>query len=779
MLQHYLKIAIRNLLKYRTQNIISIVGLAVGFTFFALSTLWIRYEMTYDDFHEGAERIYLIRAHNEYFSNGISNTTPWPLSRYLKSTFPEIETTGSIRYSERFLRQENVGKVLSVLGVDSAAVSMFDIKVIAGNANFMNNDSHEIGITKDLAKELFGDKNPLGEELDLDNRKYKVCAIVSSWSKHSNIPYQIVSSLNAYDSWKAPIVTTFIRTRPQIDITVLEKKLTAINLSEIDGECELGNLTITPLGKVRYSDYHKKENIVVSFQYILYFCLIGFLIIICSLFNYLILFVNRIKMRSREMALRKVCGASNTSLFNLYSIEMCIILFIALLVGMIIIELCNSAFIHFTRIEISSMRFYFETISYLIVVILITFITVQIPISHIGRRALISSLQKNTIKISKNISFRKSSLILQLIISILFLFTTIVMLKQIHYLKHTDTHLNQQNVGSVALWMNGDINTWTDKIGALPMVTEVLPPQYFPLVSTGPMMYFNINDWTDKMSESPQVDLGIILAKQPFFEFYHFQLLEGEWLTEKNSSQDVIINETAVKKFGWQHPIGKQFQLDKDTKYTIIGVVKDFRYVSPTTPTPPICFVLTDKQKYLWFRASILFKYQEGTWNECRKAIETMHKEDYPSSALRLFNEEEEYDKHLKSENSLIQLLSIASVVCMLISAFGIFSFVTLCCEQRRKEIAIRKVNGATIKSIIGMFTKEYSVMLLIASIIAFPIGYILMRRWLEDYIEQTSINFWIYLAIFIGIAFIITASIGWRIWQAARQNPAEVIKGE
>ena len=156
-----------------------------------------------------------------------------------------------------------------------------------------------------------------------------------------------------------------------------------------------------------------------------------------------------------------------------------------------------------------------------------------------------------------------------------------------------------------------------------------------------------------------------------------------------------------------------------------------------------------------------------------------MHKEDFPTAGLRLFNEEEEYNKYLKSENALLKMLGVGTIVCILISAFGIFSQITLSCERRRKEIAIRKVNGARIKDILFMFMKEYFLILSAAAIISFPIGYILMKRWLESYIQQTDISVWIYISIFAGIAFIIAICIGWRVWQAARQNPAEVIKSE
>ena len=175
----------------------------------------------------------------------------------------------------------------------------------------------------------------------------------------------------------------------------------------------------------------------------------------------------------------------------------------------------------------------------------------------------------------------------------------------------------------------------------------------------------------------------------------------------------------------------------------------------------------------------IVIKYEAGNWKNFKQDVDSIMQLKFPNRHYQCLDAEQEYEKEIRSENSLILILGIMSAVCILISAFGIFSFVTLSCEQRRKEIAVRKVNGATLRDILNMFAKEYLSLLVVASILTFPVGYVLMKRWLEDYIEQTNISVWIYLVIFIGTALIITLCIGWRVWQAARQNPAEVVKTE
>ena len=780
MINHYLKVAFRNLMKYKTQSLVSIIGLAVGFTCFALSVLWIRYEMTYDNFHEGADRIYMVRAH---YANepGISKSTPYPLMEYLQDKMPEIEAVTAFTTQNVRFRMEDTEQEIGMVVADSVFMNFFDIRLLKGTVNFLKSDSEEVAITEEFAKRLFNkEEDALGKEVEVGRRVCKIGAIVSGWSNHSNIPYSILAPARHSPRWGSSNEQLFIRVRERTDIDTFRTKMSGICINEIEKESELSDLLITRMSALRYSDYVDKADVVISFSYIFYFSLAGGLVIICSLFNYLTLYISRLCMRSREMALRKVNGASNKALSVQFAIELLLLLCIALFGGLLLVEMSMSQFLNFTQIESSS--YYGEIIVYLLAVIILSFLFALMPLSYFRRRTLQEAI-KGSVVTARPYLFRKIGIIVQLIVGLAFIFCTVVIMKQLYFLKNTDLGMELHHVANVALW-NGDINQWVEKIKALPMVTETLPSAYFPIIPTGPMMYVEITDWDGlpKVTEKALL-VGVMPANEKFFKFYDLKLLEGEFISEKSQRNEVVIDESTCLKFGWKHALGKTFgnttNGHQDIAYKVVGVVKNFSYRSPTSEPGLIAFQRPEAQEYLLNRASILFKFKEGTWNECREAIEKLHKEEFPNAHLRLFSEEEEYGKYLHSEDALMKLLSFVSLVCVLISVFGIFSLVTLSCEQRQKEIAIRKVNGAQIRHILQMFFREYLLLLIIAAVIAFPMGYVVMRQWIETYVRQTAINGWIYAGIFVVVAIIILLCIIWRVWKAARQNPAEVIKNE
>ena len=418
---------------------------------------------------------------------------------------------------------------------------------------------------------------------------------------------------------------------------------------------------------------------------------------------------------------------------------------------------------HF-RMNLSAL--FRETLLYTIGVILFSLLLFWLILFLFRRNSLNRSIQRNHNKL-----FRKSSIAIQLVISIGFAFCAIIILKQTYFLRHTDElGFSFKNSGSVRV-ASSNTEIVANRLKQLPEISEVLElKNLFDLLPHRNREVKEVSVWDEKPAGVEKISLERMYVSPEFMSFYKFRLLNGEMLTNADPETMVLLDENAVKAFGWYDPVGKQFD-----GYTVKGVIKSVYSFAPTIQAKPAYYLILPEGSGFPTDV-ILFKYREGMWKSCKEKIDQL-KKDYSFNYIR--NDQEEYDKYLKSETALIKLLSFVSAICILICIFGFVSLVSLTCEERRKAIAIRKINGATVGDILAIFAKEYFLLLLIGAAIAFPAGYIIMKSWLEQYVKQTSIPAWIYLSIIFVLAMIIVLCVGWQVYRASVENPAEVVKKE
>ena len=772
MIQHYFKIAFRNILKYKTQSIISILGLAVGFTCFALANLWIHYEMTYDAYHEGADRMYILCKESVFGVNGYSTSMPYPASTLLKNDFPEVEAACAYtRWVQKVdLKANDCTVETNNIQADSCFMKMFNISILAGSRDFMYSND-KIALTEDMAMRLFGSTDILGKEVkNYNDDTLTICAILSNLD-HSNLSFGYWEQGEYFrrwqNDWSNGSFEIIIKLRKGTDPIAFQKKLAAneTKADPRDPRRVFEEIRLMPLNEYHYSSINRNQSF--QFYYLILFSVAGGLVILCSLFNYLSLFITRMRIRGREIALRKVCGSSIGGVFILLSVEYLYIILLSGVLGMAFVETALPAF---RKLSGVSGNIYGESLLYFAGILLLSLLLL-VPF------AIRRSSTRNT---GNKYALRKLSITFQLMIGILVTFCIIVMMKQIYYLTNTDLGWERKDIASInLLYPDNDFEAIADKIKQFSCTREVvsghccLLPQSSGLSQT-------FTNWDGKEDAVKSIDMRCLWNCEKTVSFYNLKLLAGE-MVKSTETNKIMINESAVKALGMSDPIGKKLYQQTQAS-TIVGIIKDFHITAPTEPVQPYVLVARDILKGMGFsigKGQILIKFHDGKWKELKNRIDSMFSREYPEVRYRLYNTEEEYAGYLKSEDALIKLLSFVAMVCVLIAAFGIFSLITLSCEQRRKEIAVRKVNGATIRDILIMFVKEYMLLLVIAGVIAFPVGYVLMKRWLENYVEQTVISAWIYFAIFGGIMIVIFACIGWRVWQAARQNPAEVIKSE
>ena len=787
MIKHCLKIAIRNLVKYKVQSAVSILGLAVGFVCFSLSLYWIHYEMTYDHFRQDADRIYMVRTNDEYTEGKISTRVPYSLAAYLAQHFPDIAVAAPFHLISERISVNDKYQDAVFSSADSAWMNLMDIRIIKGNRNFMlPKDNTEIAITEEAAKKWFRTEDPIGKEVKMLRHTKKICAIVRAENRHTNFPFDFIGNPELGKTWWYITWSILIKVKPDTDIEELESKINAnlpAELKQVTSTRKTGieRIILTPLSKLHYAkDFRDDKEAGITFQYIIYFSIAGILIITCALINYLTLFINRMRVRQREMALRMIHGANIRSLVSLLTVEFLLLLACAVTTGFLLIEICFPSFIELTGIDTAKSSLYGEAFLFIGLISLIILTAIIGLLYILYHRSLHLSLRYNTGR-STGTQLRRGSIVLQLFVCLSFIGCTVLINQQLDYLRHRDLGLKIKNRGSFSVMGDMDYTPLIKKIKELPMITEVMQPDYYPIVSQLTAIgQFDNWDGLDIPIDTP-VPVKLFLGKEDFFRFYGITLLAGEWLDDLSTYEDIIINESLARRMGWspQEAIGKHI-IQSYITYTIVGVVKDCHYGAPTLPIPHTGFLVGEQMGLMQRSAGILFKYKEGTWNECRKALEHLYQtECSPENILRLNSEEEVYNNYLRSEEMLTRLLSFASLVCILTAMFGIYSLVTLTCEQRRKEIAIRKVNGATVWSILFLFFREYLIMLCIAALFAFPITYVIIKQWILNYVRQVSISPLPFILIFIGLALTVIAGISWRVWKAANENPAEVIKNE
>ena len=789
MITHDLKVAIRNLLKYKVQTGISMLGLAAGFVCFVLSAFWIHYEMTYDQFRKDAERLYLVRVNDGFAEGRITWRVPVPLGAYLQEHFPEIESFAHFSSYEYRVQVEGRYEQAFLSSADSAWVQMMDVQLVDGNRNFMQQRSKEVAITEETAKAWFGHENPLGKELEIrTDDKRTIGAIVRVNNRHTNFPIALMGDPRKDRTWWNQTWKMLVKVKEGTDIPVLEAKISENLPYELIHPNEVRNtgierLYLTPLTELRYAkDFRDQSEGGITFRYIVYFSVTGLLVILCALMNYLTLFINRMQVRKREMKLRLVHGASIQSLVRLLGLEFLLLLIGSFLIGMLGMEILFPAFLELTGTDAGRTSLYGEALLFLIL-ISVLLLSVAIGVIYgIQRRQLQGSGNGESERRFRT-WIRKGSIVFQLFICMLFMTGTQWMNRQLDYLRQHDLGMELHNRGYFALDRTENTSPFVEKLKQLPMITEVLPADYRPLVSDIGTTVGQIYQWEglEQKLDVP-MPINLFVGDETLARFYGLTLLAGEWLNEFSGYGEIVINESLARRMGYtpEEAVGKHIRMGLQTaNQKIKGVVKDFQYKAPTEQMPNTGFIIGDEMGLMLWKNGILFRFKEGTWDACRTAIEQLCRKEASDKEITLVNEEESYNKYLQSEAMLARLLAFASLVCMLVAIFGIYSLVTLTCEQRRKEIAIRKVNGATVRNILSLFYREYIVLLLLAALPAFPLAYILVKHWIETYTRQMPIPIAPALGVFLVLLLVVGLSISWRVWRAAHENPAEVIKRE
>lgn len=777
MILHYLKVAVRSLMKYKMQTAISIVGLAVGFVCLAFSMIWIRYELTYDDFHRGVERLYVPYQTSGLDLKGFSPRSVFPVGKVIRETFPEVEDAASFScWTTQAGRTEDERMEVEYIRIDSAFIRMFDIRLLQGSWGFLHKPEEEIALTQEAAQRFFGSiEDVLGKELYLLGKPRKITALLSGWSKHSNFFYEIIEGVpdKANDNWTASGFYSCLRLKEGVDRKVFAEKLKQTNLNP-KGIVSVSGLMLERLMDCHYTLFQDTNR--VALQYVQLFSVVSMLIIGVALVNFFSMMVTRIRIRRREIGLRVACGSTTGGLFRLFVSELVLLMLGSGLLGLVFLEVAKEKFQELSAVE---GGLYLPALGYFFFLFLVSVLLSVVIIRYYSRKSIVETLHHTIGNVRERMFFQQGSIIIQLTICVGILWGLSVLFLQLNHLSHTDIGFERD--GRATFSSDPQEEGVIAQIKQIPYVQEV--KELVSLFPRRSMAATLVNAWDGKSENDEPFEMQYIPEGQEFMDFYGLRLIQGTPLSEQTDGHQVLINETAAKRLGWADPVGKYFgYVDPEGRFrrdfTVVGVIKDFHISAPTDPVQPTLLAGYGVGAIRLGR-NILLRFDETRTADLHRAVEAIMQGLDGHHDFELKTVREAYDEYLTSERSLMKLLAFVSVVCIVISLFGVYSHVTLACERRRKEIAIRKVNGATAWLIMQSFLEQYAWMLLLSCLIAFPVGTLVMRRWLEQYVEQTTINGWLYALIMVILALFIGLCTGRSVWRAAHENPAEVIKRE
>lgn len=809
MIVHYLKIAWRNLRKYKTQTVISILGLTVGVVFFAYGYHWYKYETTYDSFYPNSDRIYRVYGIEKSTSRH-QGSIPYAAVKPIRKDFPEIEKIAVIynKGSIAFTYDDKKIDASEAIYVDKDFFRMFPPRVICGSLDndlFLEKDILDMVVTEKLARKFFETpEDALGKQLTdpFYRNSYIIRAVIKDQPSNSifqvscylpdlrirRVAAESEEKIQWNDFYQAQL---YVQLGEHINRKTFEEKL---RVYAIDNNYNTNLLFgISPLTKVKHDVKSEKSAFTkqtgFDLPYIRTFLLAGILLLFSVFFNYLNILINSIVQRYGEVNLRKVSGASTSTFLVQLLVEIGLLMLMVVILSFCVAELTVSSFERLFHTVILKQQ--------LNKILLVTFILITVFLYGILIVSLRRFLQKasfrknvNRSQLQRTLSTGRISLVIQLVVGTFFIMSAYIFWQQIRFMQRADWGIKKDYVIQVGI-TGPDKKAILDEIKQLSSVEEICPTGLFTISNeAGPFSQSNVQ-WEARPGDFHPF-FQVVDVAHNFVSFFDLEIVAGRDFMEADLSSDIgkaLLNEEALRVMQLDDPIGQKIEIDADYytpegpgrgRLEIIGVIKDFHGIGLKKSIMPMIL----KSVIPWRESIYYIKVVPGTETETLDLIGTIldkYSGDVPANVSNrtLITMNELLNDLSKSEQELLKLFIVVALLCILIAIFGIYSVSQRETQRRQKEIAIRKTTGAYTKEIMAMFFREYIIITLAACVVALPLVWLFMQRWLETFAYRISISWWMFVLVITVVLLIVAITIVSQVIRAAGQNPAEVVKSE
>ena len=811
MIRNFFKVALRNIYRQKTYVFINTAGLAIGIASSIIILLFVINELSYDRFNTKHKRIYRLYLDGKIGESEILGAwTPAPAAKAFVNEIPEVVDA---------VRMDNWDETIVKIGdrsyiethfmlADSSFFNLFSIPLIQGDPHKALAAPHNLVLTINAAKKYFGNEDPIGKQIRINNDTtyYTVTGIMKNVPENAHFEFNMLGSFTTHwrakeEVWLSNSFTTYLLLAEGASYKDVENKIRpilekyvgpqvqqalGITLEEWLASGNRYGLYLQPLDDIhlntRIQHGLKPSN---DIKYIYIFSVIALLIIVVAIINYMNLATAQSVKRSKEVGLRKVTGSSKGQLISQFVFESVLLSFFSLILAFFLVQLSLPLVNDITQLHLSfnlTSKWY-----YLPVLIIMTFIIGLIAGSYPS--FILSSFKPTAIISGMHASNRKSLLrnilvVFQFSVSVIIILGTLVIYRQINFMLNKDLGFDKEQLLIIrradALGNYNKIKVFQEEIRKFPGVLSSTNSTAIPGHPNN-----NNGFMIDGRSSADQtVLMQVNWVDDDYLKTYGIQLKEGRFFSKDFTADSLsaIINESAVRKFGFPNPLSERFIQpgngpDERTRLNVVGVVKDFNYQSLHEDISPHVFLR--KPEWWGWGGYLSIRLTSDNIKSTVKNIENTWKDFAPTDPMQYFFLDEDFENMYKEEIRTGNIAFGFAILAILIACLGLFGLTSYASEQRTKEVGIRKVLGSTISNIIVLLTREVFVLVTIATILAWPVTYYIMKNWLQNFYYKINMSIWEFLLSFVLAAVIAMLTVFYRAYLAARTNPSKALKYE
>ena len=809
MIKNYFKIAFRNLWKNKGFTAINITGLAIGLSCFILIALYVVDELSYDRYNVNADRIYRVDADIKFGGNELKlAVSSDPMGATLKRDYPQVEEYTRIYASEGDKLVKKGNEYIDephIVYVDSTFFDVFTLPAIAGNTKNALDEPNTVVLTESSAKKYFGTNEVVGKAIEISKKPFKINAVIKDIPYNSHFHFDFLLSMKNVDyqfgNYLSNNFHTYIRLKQGTDYHKFEKNFSQVvnkyilpqakqfmNISSMEEFQKSGNKLqyfLTPLTKIHlYSARFPELDTNGNIQYVYIFGVVALFILLIACINFINLSTARSASRAKEVGIRKVLGTLKKNLITQFLAESSLMAVISLVLA---IAIAFAVLPWFNTIAAKSLTiasiFSPRILPFLIALpFVVGVVAGSYPAFFLSRFKPVSVLKGKINTGFKKNYLRSGLVVLQFFTSIILIIGTVIIYRQLNFIQTTNLGYNKDQVliinstGTLA----GNDEAFKQDILKLPGITSATMSGFLPVSSSSRS--------DNSYSREATMDTKNALSMQSWVVDYDYvktmglQIIKGRNFSKDfgSDSSAFIINETAAKVLGYNEPIGKKiytnFQDASGTRlvtYTIVGLVKNFHYESLKNNIFPLGLRLGHDNTL------ISFKVNASNIQPLVKQVETKWKTMAPGMPFSYRFMDESFNNMYKGEQQVGQVAVTFSILAILIASLGLFGLVTYMSEQRTKEIGVRKVLGASVTDLVGMLSKDFLKLVLIAALAAFPIAWWVMHSWLQDFAYRIKIDWWIFLLVAMVALGIALVTVSFQAIKAAMANPVKSLRTE